>query len=68
MSNSVKYPGVTVRLTGKDGNAIFIIGSVTAALKRAGVPQEEVDAFTYEAMDGTYDDMLRLCMRTVNVE
>ena len=40
-----KYPHVHVRLSGQDGNIFFIGGRVSGALRRAGVPQAEIDMF-----------------------
>jgi len=62
-----KYPNITVRLIGEDGNAFFILGMVTKALKRAGVAQAEIEAFAAEATAGNYDDLLATVMRTVVV-
>ena len=67
MSNDVKYPEVTVRLVGEDGNAYAIMGAVSAALKRAGVPAEEIKEYTTESMSGDYDTLLQTAMRWVNV-
>lgn len=63
----VKYPDIEVTLVGEDGNAFAIIGKVSKALKRQGVPAEEVEAFQKDAMSGDYDHLLATCMRTVNV-
>jgi len=63
-----KYPDITVQLTGEDGNAFLILGKVRKALRRAGVPSEERDAFTTEATSGDYDHLLQTCMKWVNVE
>ncbi len=63
----VKYPEIEVTLVGRDGNAFAIIGAVTKALKRAGVPKEEVSAFSTEAMMGNYDHLLQTAMKWVNV-
>lgn len=63
---TVTYPDVHVQLTGHDSNGAYIIGRVSAALKRAGHP-EAAAAFVREAMDSEYDAMLRLAMRTVAV-
>ena len=58
---------IVVQLTGTNGNVFCIIGTVSQALKTAGFTQE-ADAFTKQAMAcGSYDDVLQLCMRTVNV-
>lgn len=62
-----KYPHVTVQLTGQDGNAFFIIGRVTRALKEAGVPKPEIDEYTNEAMSGDYSNVLRVTAETVEV-
>lgn len=63
-----KYPNVTVTLTGTDGNAFFIIGRVGKAMRNAGVPNDEIEAFRAEAMSGDYDNVLQTCMRWVEVE
>ena len=63
---TVRYPDVEVDLSGEDGNAFFIIGRVSKALRRAGAGASEVEAFRAEAMSGNYDNVLRTCMRWVN--
>ena len=62
-----KYPDVEVRLTDVDGNAFSVIGAVTGAMRRAGIPQEERDAFVEEASSGNYDHLLQTAMKTVTV-
>lgn len=62
-----KYPEIEVQLTGEDGNAFFIIGRVSRALRRANVPADEVAEFSREAMSGDYDNVLRTAMRWVSV-
>lgn len=66
--SDIKYPSITVRLTGTDGNAFAIIGAVARELRReAG--REVADEFQSAAFScGSYDALLQLCMRTVNVE
>ena len=64
----MKYPNIKVQLTGKDGNAFFILGTVQQALKKAKVPQEEIDAFHKQATSGDYDNLLVTCMEWVNVK
>ena len=66
-TNDVRYPDIHVRLVGEDGNAFAILGRVTAAMKRAGVPKEEREAFCAEATAGNYDNLLTVCMRWVDV-
>src|SRR5712671_2458826 len=61
---TIKYPDIAVTLVGRDGNAFAVLGSVQGALRRAGVPQEEIDEFYAEAMSGDYDHLLRTCMES----
>lgn len=68
MNEGPKYPHITVNLSGGDGNAFSIIGSVLSALRRYGVSAEERDAFTAEARSGDYDNVIQTAMRWVNVE
>jgi len=42
------------------------MGRVAKALRRANVPKEEIDTFRAECMGGTYDALLRTCMRWVD--
>lgn len=49
-----------VQLTGEDGNAFFIIGRVSKALKGAGMI-EEAEQFTERAFNcGSYEELLCL--------
>lgn len=61
----MKYPNIKVRLTGKDGNAFFILGRVKEAMKKGKVPNDEVTAFLEEAMSGDYNHLLATCMKWV---
>jgi len=63
----MKYPEIEVQLTGSDGNAFAILGKVSKALRRADVPQEEIEEFTKEATSGDYGNLLRVCMKRVDV-
>jgi hypothetical protein len=64
---TVKLPDVKVQLTGTDGNAFALIGTVSRAMKRAG-HGDKVEEFRTEAMSGDYDHLLQTCMRWVDVE
>lgn len=66
--SEVKFPQVTVQLSGEDGNAFSIIGRVGSALRQAGASGEDVTQFTHEAMSGDYSNVIRTAMRWVNVE
>lgn len=62
-----RYPNVEVQLTGRDSNAFVILGSVSSALRGAGIDKAERDAFMREATAGDYDQLLATCMRWVSV-
>jgi hypothetical protein len=63
-----RHPEVQVQLSGQDGNAFAILGRTTAALRAAGVPQEEIDAYFAEATSGDYDHLLQTTMAWVDSE
>lgn len=62
------YPNITLDLTGQDGNAFAILGSLRRALRDGGVPAEEITAIIEKAMTGDYNYLLGTVMNTVNVE
>lgn len=63
-----KFPNVSVRLVGEDGNAFAIIGRVQRAMSRAGISKEDIDAFRKEATSGDYNKLLRTVMETVDTD
>lgn len=63
-----KYPDISVRLVGEDGNAFAIMGRVSAALRDAGISKEERDAYFAESTAGDYDHLLRTATAWVSVE
>ena len=65
---SPKYPNVNVELIGQDGNAFGILGSVSKAMRRAGIPSNEIDAFQSEATTGDYNHLLQTVMKWVSVD
>lgn len=64
----MKYPHITVQLTGQDSNAFMVLGLVRRALKKAQVPSEEIQQYLDEATQGDYDNLLWTTMKWVNVE
>ena len=50
------------------GNAFAILGRTTGALRRAGLPQEEIDDYVAEATSGDYDHLLQTTMRWIQCE
>ena len=65
---SVKYPQVKFYLSESDGNAFMIIGGVRKAMRRAGIPSEEIEAFSKEARSGDYAYVLQTVMKTVETD
>ena len=61
-----KYPEIHVQLTGKNGNAFFILGRVTKAMLRAGLTNVEIREFREEATSGDYDHLLQTVMKYVD--
>jgi hypothetical protein len=61
-----RYPDIQVQLSGEDGNAFAILGRTAGALRDAGVPQEEIDAYFAEATSGDYDHLLQTTMAWVD--
>lgn len=63
-----KYPEAVADLTGHDGNAFMIMGTVSNALRSAHVSQDEIYAFVDEARRGDYDHLLQTAMSWVSVQ
>lgn len=59
---------ITVKLSGNDGNAFAIMGSVRNALKKAGATKEQLDQYTMDSMSGDYQNLLRVASRYVNIK
>lgn len=62
-----KYPQIEVQLVGEDGNAFAIMGRVSDAMRKAGVAQNEIEAYLAESMSGDYDNLLRTAVKWVAV-
>lgn len=65
-TKSTRYPEIEVRLSRGDGNAFMLMGIVSKALRRAGVPSSEISEFMTEATAGDYDHLLRTCLAWVS--
>lgn len=65
---SVKYPNVTVKLTGADGNVFNLLGITSRALRNAQVTPEIINTFLEEAKSGDYDHAIQTIMKWVNVK
>ncbi|HEU0252828.1 MAG TPA: hypothetical protein VFR12_07315 [Pyrinomonadaceae bacterium] len=65
--SGVKYPNVTVRLTGENGNAFNLIGLTTSAIRKVE-GNDAANKFVNEAMLQTsYDNLLVYIQEIVNV-
>jgi hypothetical protein len=62
-----KYPYISVKLSGTDGNAFAIMAKVRHALKSANVSSTEINAYMAESMSGDYDHLLRTAIKWVQV-
>lgn len=58
---------VEVELSGHDGNAFAIMGTVQRALRRAGATPEEIKEYLDESTSGDYDHLLQTAMKWVEV-
>lgn len=67
MKPSVKYPHVEVQLSGRDGNSLIIMGTVTKAMRRAGISDSEISKFREQCLSGDYYNLIQTCMKWVNV-
>lgn len=63
----VRFPDVKVRLIGTDGNVFALTARVSDALRRAGHREAASELADQVAGCGSYDEALRLFMRTVDV-
>lgn len=59
---------ITVQLTGTDGNAMSLIGTVRRALRTNGVSDDELTEFVDDAMSGDYNHVLSTCAEWVEVQ
>jgi len=62
----IRFPDVTVQLSGEDGNAFAILGRVTKALRRGGARDPQIQEFLDEARSGDYDHLLATVMERVD--
>ena len=64
---TLKYPHITVALTGHDGNAFVILSRYRKAAREAGLSDGEIATFVAEAMSKDYDHLLQTAMRWFEV-
>lgn len=61
------HPEIRVRMTGESPHAFFIMGRAVAAMRRAGLPDSDRQAFLAEATSGSYADLLATVQRWFRV-
>lgn len=64
----IRHPEVKVNLVGEDGNAVFILARVLAAMRRTGVTEAERQRFYAEATSSDYDHLLQTVMAWVTTD
>jgi hypothetical protein len=68
MTETVKYPNITVHLVGFNGNAFLILGRVQQAMRREGLSPDQIREYYEEATSGDYDHLIQTTMKYVNVD
>jgi hypothetical protein len=63
-----RHPNITVELVGHDGNAYNILARCRQAMRSAGVPQAQMEAFMREATAGDYNHLLATALRWFEIE
>ena len=66
--SEVKFPNVSVKLIGEDGNAFSIMGRVSKAMRRGGIEQAAIDEFLKDAMSGDFNHLLQVVMSYVAID
>lgn len=61
-------PKPHVELTWQNGNAFAIMGRVSRALRRNGVPQEIIKKYTDESTSGDYDHLLAVACKYADAD
>lgn len=61
-----KYPEITVKLTGHDGNAFAILGTCLLLLRQHGLSDKQT-AFFKEATSSDYQHLLQVVYKWFNV-
>lgn len=62
MKGKKSITGITLEMTGKDGNAFAIIGRARMALRENG-RTDLIKQFTDECTSGDYNNLLQTCVK-----
>jgi hypothetical protein len=63
-----KYSRVRVQVTGPHAGFLSTVAAVQAAMRRAGVPLQELSSFYADAAEENEDNLLPTCLRWVDVD
>jgi hypothetical protein len=63
----VRYPNVRVKLIGENRNALNILGSVSSAMRKAGLSREQIKEYMEAAMASEQDTLMMETMKFVAV-
>ena len=64
-----KYPEITVKLVGKDGNDFNLLSCCLQVMRIAGLDKQERDSFVNEVTSAqSYTEALHIMMSWVNVK
>ena len=63
-----KFDNVTVKLTGRDGNAFSIMGAVKKEMRKQKVSQEDIDKYLEECMSGDYNNLQTLFFKILGIK
>jgi hypothetical protein len=57
----------TVKLIGQDGNAFFILGKISDALREAGADPKYIQKYFKESTAGDYNNLLQTARKFANI-
>lgn len=58
---------IDVQLTGTDGNAFAILGTMQKAMRNAGIPAADINTFINDATAADYNHLIRTCGEYANI-
>ena len=62
-----RFPNVKVKLVGQPTGKLRIVIRTTAALRKAGIAEREIDLYQKEALAGNFDNCLAVTLAWVGL-
>lgn len=62
------HPEITVKIEDDNYSGFAIVGIICREMKRAGIKESEINYFRSEAMSGSFEVLLQVCMKYVTIE